>query len=302
MADFPIILVDDFQGATDSLKIQAAINFAEKNNQKVVVSGNRTYSLNAPIVIKKGVEVQASRATHYTVQGNFRVFELQQDASLVGGFITINSSSYNSDVIYLDGKYQYEKTCVKDLYLTNWSGKNGGTAIKLYAGANGSKIQYINFENISISRFSKGIFLQAVKPASGEAWVNANRFDKITLDGCTDMIVLDSSKQPPNECSGNVFTNLQIQPSSDTNKLVTITGTENQFDGMSWDLHFIKHTNPVVEFKTASSGNQFRILLPYNRIVNNGDLSNSKGRDIIPLTTSDPTTPTIGQIWLRVDL
>ena len=302
MAELPIVFVDDFSGSTDSIKIQAAINFAQTNNKKVVLSGNKTYSLNTPIVIKKGVELRARRLTQYTVQGNFRVFELQQNASLVGGFITINSSSYTSDVIFLDGKYQYEKTNVKDLYLTNWSGKVGGTAIKLYSGANGSKIQYINFENISISRFSKGIFLQAVKPASGEAWVNANRFDKITIDGCTDMIVLDSAKQPPNECSGNVFSNLQIQPSSDTTKLFTITGTGNQFDGMCWDLHFITHTNPVVEFKLASAGNQFRLGLPYNRIVNNGDNSNSKGRDILPLTTSDPTTPTIGQIWLRVDL
>ena len=302
MAELPIVFVDDFSGSTDSIKIQAAINFAQSSNKKVVLTSNKTYFLNAPIVIKEGVELRGSKDTQYTVQGNFRVFELQQDASLVGGFITINSSSYNSDVIFLDGKYQYEKTNVKDLYLTNWSGKNGGTAIKLYSGANNSKIQYINFENISISRFSKGIFLQSVKPASGQAWVNANRFDKITIDGCTDMIVLDSSKQPPNECSGNVFTNLQIQPSSSTNKLFTITGTENQFEGMCWDLHFIGHNNPVVEFKPASGGNQFRLLLPYNRIVNNGDKSNSMGRDIIPITTSDPKFPTIGQIWLRVDL
>ncbi len=202
----------------------------------------------------------------------------------------------------MDGKYQYHKTTLKDLYLTNWSGLNGGTAIKLFSGSNNSKIQYINFENISISRFSKGIFLQAVKPSSGEAWVNANRFDKISIDGCTDMIVIESSKQPPNECSGNLFTNLQIQPSSYTTKLFTITGTENQFEGMCWDLHFIRHTNPVVEFKAASGGNQIRLGLPYNRIINNGDHSNSMGRDIIPLATSDPTSPAIGQIWLRVDL
>lgn len=302
MADLPIVFVDDFSGATDSIKIQAAINFAQSSNKKVVLSGNKTYFLNAPIVIKNGVELKASRDTQYAVQGNFRVFELQQNASLVGGFITINSTSFNSDAIFLDGKYQYEKTNVKDIYLTNWSGKVGGTAIKLYSGANNSKIQYINFENITISRFTNGIFLQSVKPASGEAWVNANRFDKITIDGCINMIVLDSAKQPPNECSGNVFSNLQIQPSSATNKLFTITGTENQFDGMCWDLHFIAHTNPVVEFRPESGGNQFRLGLPYNRIVNNGDKSNSIGRDVLPLTTSDPKLPAIGQIWLRVDL
>ena len=275
------VLADDFSGALDSARIQAAIDYADENSKKVVVVAERHHTLTNPIVIKKGVELRSGRKTEYAVAGNFRVFELQQGASITGGFVGIDANNFTSEVVYLDGKYQYEdsfiKTTVKDMVMVNWSGTNGGSAISLHSGGNHHHIQYVNFENLSISRFSKGIHLSASKPASGMAWVNANRFDKITLEGCTEMIVIDSDIRPPNECSGNVFTNLQIQPSEKTMKILTATGGNNQFQGMTWDLHFIPHSNPVVEFGLKSENNEVDLKIPASRLINKGDGSNSGG-------------------------
>ena len=61
------------------------------------------------------------------------------------------------------------------------------------------------------------------------------------------MIYMDSHSTIPNEASGNQFTNLQIQPSSKTKSILTVSGQHNEFHGMLWDLNQINHGNTIVE-------------------------------------------------------
>ncbi|MFZ7942317.1 MULTISPECIES: hypothetical protein [Bacillaceae] len=231
------------------------------------------------VIIKQGVKLQGSYGTRFVIGANVRGFELQKDASLWDASIMTDFTGYSKEVIYLDGKYNYyntwNNTSLKNLVLVNWTGKVSGTGIRLYSGGKGHEISFVNFTDIKIVSFGKGIHLTAVKPASGFAYVNANRFDKISLEDCIENIVLEGSETIPNECSGNSFTNLQIQPSNNTNLIMTIQGQYNKIDGVCWDLQEIQHTNPVFIFKRESNYNELAMKsIPANRILNSGKSKN----------------------------
>ncbi|MGM0923905.1 MAG: hypothetical protein ACQEWW_22310 [Bacillota bacterium] len=269
------VLVENFQGANDKAKIQAAIDFAQSNEDKLVELANKDYVITGPIVIKEGVKLLFNYGSRFIVYGNFRVIELQKNASLSGAYIAIDDTSFNSVVIYLDGKYKYyntwNKTKIENVNIINWSGSYKGTGISLYSNGTGHEISFVNFETVNIAGLNTALRLQAVKPASGFSWVNANRFTNFSIDDCVNGVVLTSSETIPNECSGNQFVNMQIQPSSITNKLFTINGQYNEFNGVAWDLQLITHTRPIVEFTAASSYNSVNFRsIPAEKMIDRG--------------------------------
>jgi hypothetical protein len=213
MAENPnIVYVEDFAGSTAQSKIQAAINFAFQNNKKTVIAANKDYYMTGNVIIKQGVKLQGSYGTRFIIGANVRGFELERDASLWNARIMVDYKGYTKEVIYLDGKHKYYNTwhnaSLNNIVIVNWSGTVSGTGIHLYSGGSGHEISFVNFMDIKIVGFARGLYLKAVKPASGFAYVNANRFDKISLDDCIDNIILEGSETIPNECSGNSFTNL----------------------------------------------------------------------------------------------
>lgn len=261
----------------DSLIIQSAIDAASVSLNKEVTLENRDYQLTSGIVIKQGVKLKGSFNTRLIVNGNFKVLELQKDASLEGVYIAVDDPNFTSSVIYLDGKYKYyniwERTVIRNCNIINWTGTNKGTALQLYSNGPEHSITFIDFEDIKISGFQIGIRLQAIKPASGKSWVNGNRFLNFSIEDCVNMVLLASGESVPNECSGNIFTNMQLQPSTKTTKLFTITGQYNRLDGMAWDLNILP-TNPLVEFLATSSYNtvQFRSI-PASRTSDKGQFN-----------------------------
>jgi hypothetical protein len=279
LAENPNVYVEDFSGTTPQAKIQAAIDFASQNARKTVIAADKDYYITGTVIIKQGVKLQGSYGTRFVIGANVRGFELQKDASFWDASIMVDYSGYTKEVIYLDGKYNYyntwNNTSLKNLILLNWTSTVSGTGIRLYSGGSGHEISFVNFTDIKIVSFEKGIYLKAVKPASGFAYVNANRFDKISLEDCIENIILEGSETIPNECSGNTFTNLQIQPSINTKLIMTIQGQYNKVDGMCWDLHMIQHSNPVFIFKPESNYNELEMRsIPANRILNSGKTKN----------------------------
>ncbi|WP_370225232.1 hypothetical protein [Cytobacillus sp.] len=280
MAENPnIVYVEDFAGSTAQSKIQAAINFAFQNNKKTVIAANKDYYMTGNVIIKQGVKLQGSYGTRFVIGANVRGFELERDASLWNTRIMVDYKGYTKEVIYLDGKHKYYNTwhnaSLNNIVIVNWSGTVSGTGIHLYSGGSGHEISFVNFMDIKIVGFARGLYLKAVKPASGFAYVNANRFDKISLDDCIDNIILEGSETIPNECSGNSFTNLQIQPTSNTKRIMTIQGQINKVDGICWDLHQIQHSDPIFIFKTESNYNYLDMRsIPANRILNSGKQGN----------------------------
>ncbi|MBE7098245.1 hypothetical protein [Bacillus cereus] len=269
------LYVEDFKGKNDSNKIQSAINKAESSKIKTVLLEDKKYKITSPIIVKKGVKLLFGYGTQFVIEGNFRVLEVEKNASIEGAYIAIDDPTFNSEVIYLDGKNKYYNTWhkiqIKDINIINWAETNKGTGISLYSGGKENEISFINFENIKVVGMETGLKLVAKKPQSGYAWINANRFINFSLEDCVNMIYLDSNVTIPNEISGNQFTNLQIQPSNKTKSIVRVSGQHNEFHGMVWDLNKIKHENELIELTDKSMNTIIEMSsIPANRVLDSG--------------------------------
>jgi len=269
------VYVEDFKGKNDSNKIQSAINKAESSKIKTVLLDDKKYKITSPIVVKQGVKLLFGYGTQFVVEGNFRVLELEKNASIEGAYIAIDDPKFNSEVIYLDGKNKYyntwHKTQIKDINIINWTETNKGTGISLYSGGKENEISFINFENIKVVGMETGVKLVAKKPQSGHAWINANRFMNFSLEDCVNMIFMDSNVTTPNEISGNLFTNLQIQPTNKTKSIVKVSGQHNEFHGMVWDLQKINHENELIELTDKSMNTVINITsVQTNRVLDSG--------------------------------
>lgn len=250
------LYVENFKGENDSIKIQSAINKAESSKIKTVLLDDKKYKITSPIIVKKGVKLLFGYGSQFVVEGNFRVLELENNASIEGAYIAIDDPKFSSEVIYLDGKNKYyntwNKTQIKDINIINWTETNKGTGISLYSAGKENEISFVNFENIKIVGMETGLKLVAKKPSTGQAWINANRFMNFSLEDCVNMIYMDSQVTTPNEISGNQFTNLQIQPSNKTKSIIKVSGQHNEFHGMVWDLNKIKHETELIELTDKS--------------------------------------------------
>lgn len=269
------VYVEDFKGKNDTNKIQSAINKAESSKIKTVLLDDKKYKITSPIVVKQGVKLLFGYGTQFVVEGNFKVLELEKNASIEGAYIAIDDPTFNSEVIYLDGKNKYynnwHKTQVKDINIINWTETNKGTGISLYSGGQENEISFINFENIKVVGMETGVKLVAKKPQFGHAWINANRFMNFSLEDCVNMIYMDSNVTTPNEISGNQFTNLQIQPSNKTKSIVKVSGQYNEFHGMVWDLQKINYENELIELTDKSMNTLIKMSsVPENRILDGG--------------------------------
>jgi hypothetical protein len=273
--------VEDFTG-TATQKIQAAIDaaaVATAGTKKTVILADKDYYITGTITVKIGVKLQGSHGTSITIGANVRGFVIERNAYLGGMKINVDFTGYSKEVIYLDGVQKFynslHQTRIENLRLYNWTGTVSGTGIHCYSGGTNHEVSFVDFESIKIVGFSKGIHLKAVNPVTGNAWINANRFDKITLENNIDNIVLEGSETIPNECSGNSFTNLQIQPSDVTVNIMTIQGQYNKINGICWDLFEILHSNPVFTFKAESNYNELDMKsIPAAKITNLGKTSN----------------------------
>ncbi|EEM47675.1 hypothetical protein bthur0005_24170 [Bacillus thuringiensis serovar pakistani str. T13001] len=269
------LYVENFKGANDSIKIQSAINKAESSKIKTVLLDDKKYKITSPIIVKKGVKLLFGYGSQFVVEGNFRVLELENNASIEGAYIAIDDPKFNSEVIYLDGKNKYyntwNKTQIKDINIINWTETNKGTGISLYSAGKENEISFVNFENIKIVGMETGLKLVAKKPSTGQAWINANRFMNFSLEDCVNMIYMDSQVTTPNEISGNQFTNLQIQPSNKTKSIIKVSGQYNEFHGMVWDLQKISHENELIELTDKSMNTMIEMFsVPANRILDSG--------------------------------
>lgn len=251
----------------DALAIQSAINkCVEQKKDMVELRDNKTYVIKSPIVIKKGVTLKLGNNTKISPVGNFRVFELEVDASLIGGIIEINDATFDKEVIYLDGKnvfYTNNKTEVRDILLRNKSGSYKGKALSLFAGTRDwQSISFVNFTNLRIMGFEHALYLDAPTPVNTGVYINANRFVNFSIEDCIHGIELNGKSTVPNECSGNFFMNFQIQMTINSLSAIIVDGSYNVFDGFVWDVHRMTHNNPIVQLTSESTYNHIHTNLP----------------------------------------
>lgn len=303
-----VVFLGDFQGENNEVKIQEAIDYASANSIKTVLLEDVTYIISGTINVKQNVKLIGGYGTSFTVYGlNYSVLDIKKNASVEGFKINIDDNGFTGNVILLDGSNRYynswNRTAIKDLAIIDWNDYRKCKGIKLLADGSGDEISFLEFKNIKLTNLNVGISVEVKKPTSGMAYVNANLFDNITLEGCNEMINISSDISVPNEFTGNIFTNLQVQPSYATQKLFTINGGYNTFEGMIWDLHLIPHSNSVIFLTAASERTRFNMQnMPFDRVSNLGNLNDLGRQLILESRTSDPTVTVVGQMWFRSDL
>jgi hypothetical protein len=303
-----VVYLGDFTGNNNEVKIQKAIDYASTNNIKTVLLEDVTYIVSSGIIVKPDIKLIGGYGTSFTVYGaNHNVLEIQKNASVEGFKIHIDDSNFVGNVIYLDGKYKYynswNRSAIRDLTIVDWNDYRKCTGVKLYSGLDGDEISFLEFNSLKLTNLDIGISFEVVRPVSGTSYVNANQFNNVTIEGCNEMIHMSSGITIPNECTGNIFTNLQIQPSYATQKLFTICGGYNIFNGMVWDLQLIPHSNDVIFLTDASEYTTFNIQnMPISRTSDLGRANDLGNRTILENRTSDPSNPALGQMWFRSDL
>jgi BppU N-terminal domain len=280
-----LLYADDFAGANDTAKIQAAIDFAVTDTKKKVMLANRNYAIAATVFVKPGVELIFDRRSQFWVYGDFNVIEVQKNASLINPYIAIDDPAFTKAAIYLDGKHKYlntwNKAKIQEVTVINTAYSYTGIGIHCYANGNGHEISFVNFDDVKIVGMNTAVKLEAIDSGVGYSYINANRFDRLSLDDCVNFIEMSSNETIPNECSGNSFLDMQIQPSANTQNVFTITGQFNVFRGMCWDMHLIPHSNPVVNFTVDSMDTTFEFpMISASRITNSG------ARNTKPATTT----------------
>ncbi|WP_051508670.1 hypothetical protein [Sporosarcina sp. D27] len=261
------VAVEDFitnengQAEDYSKAIQSAIDFcATQKREKVKLKANKIYTIKSGLTVKKGVELEFGSNSVIVVKGNYRVLTVEKDAVIRNGTIQVMDPNFQSEVIFLKGQDQYDatnKTRVKNMTIINKSKNYNGTGLSLYAKGKWHNISFVQFENISIVGFKTAIQLKAENPGAGTySWINANRFENMTIDDCVLGIQIIGSMTIPNECSGNLFTGLQVQLTEKTKQIIKVDGSYNKFEGIVWDAQRIVGSDPLVLFTVKTEYNK----------------------------------------------
>lgn len=247
----------------DSKAIQRAIDYSHTEKiGKVKLVGNKNYILKKGLILKEEVELELGQSTRLFIDGDFRVIEVEKDASITNGIFEITNKNFDSEVIYLDGKqkfWSWERTRINNVAIINSSGSKKGTGISLFSRGADQFISFVNFQNINISGLKTGVRMEAKPPPKDEkgySFINGNRFTNLTLDGCINCIDIIGSITVPNECSGNEFKGIQVQTTKDTESVFKVNGSDNQIEAMIWDVHLLGDRNRnLISFTSQSTGN-----------------------------------------------
>jgi hypothetical protein len=259
----------------DSSAIQAAIDYSYENENLPVKLLGKNYLLKRGLKLKEGITLEMGMATKLLVEGDFNVLEIEQKTSIKNGTIEITTPEFRGAAIYLSGKEQVwttDRIHIENVTLYNSSGTNHGEGILFNAGTSGEFISFVNVLGVNVSGFHSAVLLQATPPSGGKDYnfINGNRFVNMTLDDCIVCVRINSTVTIPNEVSGNMFDNLQIQLTERTDKAVILSGSNNIIEGMVWDASFIKDSQPLIKLTEESSGNRLKINLPKDRVMDAG--------------------------------
>lgn len=259
----------------DSSAIQDAIDYSYENDNLPVQLLGKTYILKRGLKLKEGVMLEMGMATKLLVEGNFNVLEVEQKTSITNGTIEITNPEFRGAAIYVSGKEQVwttDRIHIENVILYNSSGTNRGKGILFNAGSSGEFISFVNVSGVNVSGFHSAVLLEATPPEGGEGYnfINGNRFVNMTLDDCIVCIQINSAVTIPNEVSGNMFDNLQIQLTERTDKAVILSGSNNIIEGMVWDVASMKDRQVLIELTKDSSENLLKLNLSKDRVADEG--------------------------------
>ncbi|MFC3767300.1 glycosyl hydrolase family 28-related protein [Paenibacillus sp. GCM10012303] len=256
--------VKDF-GATgaykdDTAAIQSAIDYIESigGGEVIVPPGN--YNISATIEVKPKVHLKCAHGCTIRPTADVNMIKLRKNAQISGARLdTYSFVDFNKCCIYVDGSDKFafnHNTSIKSMVLygrhervvrSKEEDEHSSTGIYLYATGNGNNVCGVHIYDINIIYFGKAIHLHAENAGDDTSqWVNGNQFDMIGFSGNQyDIYTTGSIYRHPvhngiYETSGNIFTNIQIQPTENiTKKCFYINGAYNRIIAKVWDIHVV---------------------------------------------------------------
>jgi hypothetical protein len=252
-------------GVNDDAVIQLAITKASSvTNPKTIYFPPGDYLISSTMVLN-GVDVLAAPgAIFQPASTSLTMVDMRRTATWTGGHFYCSAINFDGIVFLIDGQYinsgfagrTQKSPKISDVEMITAIAVGGyGTGIKITSSGLTNSATWVVCDNIRIRNFQRAIYLYN----DNEGYVNGCNFTNIVIISPLIGIHLQSVSDI-NGPSGNLFTNIGIQPSSapspDTTHCVLIDGGDNnQFNNLHcWDVQMV-HT-AAVEITPGSRGNK----------------------------------------------
>lgn len=224
-----------------SLLIQTAIDRMEAGT---IIMRPGNYGISSTIIIKPDITLEMDNGAILFANKDINMIQIKPGGKIRGGKIDVSEIPFSKSIITLDGTDGFEfsdQTSIKEIILSthmDFSSPPTGTAIYFKTrGTSGGHISGVLLRDISIyGLFNYGIYLD--QDGRSDNWINGNLFDSIFAEGVRYFIYFNNVNGENTD--GNIFTNLQYQSTELTESVLTIGGSNNQFNCMIWDWQVAK--------------------------------------------------------------
>ena len=253
-----------FDGVHDDTQaILHALEEAEiKGNSEVLLSG--TVAISSLIEIPQGVTIHSYNATIKPLVDT-DVFSFNRNTKVKGSLLIDVShlaSDFTSDVLYFDGskRLSYRDISLDNVFILGYTPSGMGNAVHFDCTSSLSDISFVQFNNLVIRGFEKGIFFDVpeISGSTNYNYANGNIFNSTVISDCDYYIYgTGGHNNNRNQASGNWFGNVQLQYNNRAKEFIHLEGRSNVFKGYIWDAAFKDVT--ILNLTDTSMNNNIEI-------------------------------------------
>lgn len=227
----------NIQNAIDDIGIVAPIYSGYGGHRGVVLlPENTTITVSSTITIKDYITLDLN-GCELKPSGNFDVILLHRGARICNGIINVTGvGTFNHAAIrflFTDMTFVGQTNNIDNMYLVSASQR--GKAIYLNtSGTSDGMLAFIFVNRIFIDDFEYGIYINHAATA-GDNYINGNVFSNIYMNNTKYCIRIYQAKA---EATENIFENIILNCSSDTEYLIWDGGNASQYDNvvaLNWD-------------------------------------------------------------------
>ena len=267
-----------FDGSDDTQAVKNALEEAsKKGNNEVLLSG--VVGLSETLEIPQGVTLNSYNATIKPLV-NINVISFNRDTQIKGTLLVDTShlaENFTSSVLYFDGskRLSYRDISIENLFVFGHTARGMGNAVHFDCNSSLSDITFVQFNNLVIRGFEKGIFFDVpeISGSTNYNYANGNIFNSTIISDCDYYIYgTGGHNNNRNQASGNWFGNVQLQYNNRAKELIHLEGRSNVFKGYIWDASFKDVT--ILNLTETSMNNNIEI-----NGSNDPDIMHDNGRD-----------------------
>lgn len=275
----PIDFGAKFDGINDDTNaLIDALEYASVNgNSQLILTG--IILVNKMIEIPEGVTVHSYNATIKPIY-NTNVLSFNRDTKIKGN-LTIDVSGhgelYNQSVLYFNGekRLSYRDIILDSVFILGYTPSGMGNAVHFDCTTSLSDVAFVQFNNLVIRGFEKGIFFDVpeISGSTNYNYANGNIFNSTIISDCDYYIYgTGGHENNRNQASGNWFGNVQLQYNNRAKEFIHLEGRSNVFKGYIWDAAFKDVT--IINLTSTSMNNNIEI-----NGSNDPDIMYDNGRD-----------------------